>query len=350
MGSDEPAGVVFPASAGGRRSTSALGQAVVADALGQADPDGAQAAGQEKDWRKGYPAHFRRLTEAALPSGDAAVSVARGGLDSLHRRMRVIGADGAETGLGALGSEPARQVLATVTVTGGGKAERELSLPYRGERLQGSALARKLEAWAAGGVIEPACAQDVQMVAAHPQWLALPGRTVVVLGAGAEIGPLAPLLGWGARVAGVDLPRAPLWPRVLDLARRSAGTLLVPVSAGQQGQHPAEAAGDGLARHAGVDLAVDVPAAADWLAGIEGPLVLGNYAYADGAAHVRIATAVDALTVRLLADRRDLALAFLATPTDVFVVPADAVGQSARAFADRPQSSKIGRASCRERV
>jgi hypothetical protein len=314
---------------------------VVADALGQADPDGALAAGREGDWRKGYPVHFRRLIEAVLASGDAAVSMARSGLDSLHQRMRVIGADGAETGLDALCSEPARRVLATVTVPGAGEAERELSLPYRGERLRGSALLRRLEAWVAGGIIEPSCAQAVAMVAAHPQWLALPGRTVVVLGAGAEVGPLGPLLGWGARVAGVDLPRADIWQRVLKVARRSAGTMLVPVPAGHPGQRLAAAAGDGLASQAGVDLAVDVPAAADWLAGIEGPLVLGNYAYADGGAHVRIAAAVDALTVRLLAGRRDVALAFLATPTDVFVVPGDAVAQSARAFEARPQTTKL---------
>src|ERR1035438_8339955 len=41
MSSEEPAGVVFPASEDGRRSTSALGRAVAADALRAADPVGA---------------------------------------------------------------------------------------------------------------------------------------------------------------------------------------------------------------------------------------------------------------------------------------------------------------------
>jgi hypothetical protein len=98
-----------------------------------------------------------------------------------------------------------------------------------------------------------------------------------------------------------------------------------------------------LAQRAGFDLAADVPAVADWLAGVEGPLVLGNYVYADGAANVRVASAVDALTVRLLAERRDVALGFLATPTDVFAVPADAVTQSARAYAARSAAAKLGR-------
>ena len=58
MSSDEAAGVVFPVAADGRRSTSALGQAVVADALGRVDPAGALDASGESNWRAGYLAHF----------------------------------------------------------------------------------------------------------------------------------------------------------------------------------------------------------------------------------------------------------------------------------------------------
>jgi hypothetical protein len=56
---------------------------------------------------------------------------------------------------------------------------------------------------------------------------------------------------------------------------------------------------------------------------------------------VRVSTAVDALTVRLAAARDDLALAFLATPTDVFAVPPDAVAQSVRAYAGRSRPAKL---------
>ena len=248
--------------------------------------------------------------------------MARDGLASLHRRMRVVGRDGAETGLDALVSAPARCVLTAVTVAGTGAAESELSVPYRGERLRGSALLRRLEAWVTAGVIEPSCAEAVRAVAANPDWLALPGRTVVALGAGAEVGPLPVLLSWGARVIGVDLPRPVIWERVLETARRSGGDTARPGRPGQAGPRCAgRQDGEDLAQRAGFDLAGDVPAVADWLAGIEGPLVLGNYVYADGAANVRVASAVDALTVRLQAERRDVALGFLATPTDVFAVP-----------------------------
>src|SRR5216683_1177105 len=177
MSSDEPGGVAFPVSADGRRSTSALGKAVVAVALARVDPAGALEAGREANWRAGYLAHFRRLIEAGLTSKRAAVSVARDGLASLHRRMRVVGAGGEETGLDALVSAPARHGLTTVTVAGTGMAEGELSVPYRGERLSGSALLRRLDTWVTEGVIEPSCAEAVRTVAACPEWLALPGRT-----------------------------------------------------------------------------------------------------------------------------------------------------------------------------
>src|SRR5271169_1687872 len=120
MSGGEAAGVTFPASEGGRRSTSALGRAVVADALARVDPAGALDARRETNWRAGYLTHFRRLIEAGLTSKQAAVSMARDGLASLHQRMRVVGPGGEETGLDALVSAPARRVLATVTVTSTG--------------------------------------------------------------------------------------------------------------------------------------------------------------------------------------------------------------------------------------
>ena len=353
-GGGESAGVVFPAVADGRRSTSALGRAVVADALRQTDPAGALGAEHETNWRSGYLVHFRRLIEAGLASKQAWLAIARGGLDSLHTRMRVAAPGGDEAGLGSLLTAPARHRFVTASVPGTGEAVAEFSLPYRGERLRGDALARQLGAWVTAGIMEPTCADAVRAVAAHPEWLRLPGRTVVALGAGAEIGPLPVLLDWGATVAGVDLPRPALWDRVLRTAQGSGGTLLVPVAAppaghdgsggpgaGDAADAGAAAGGDTLPERSGLDLVGDVPAAADWLAGIGGPLVLGNYVYADGAANVRVSAAVDALTVRLQAARDDVALAFLATPTDVYAVSADAVAQSARAYAARSRGAKL---------
>jgi hypothetical protein len=187
---------------------------------------------------------------------------------------------------------------------------------------------------------------------------------VAVLGAGSEIGPLPVLLRWGATVAGIDLPEPRIWERVLQVARSGAGTLLVPVAAppgltGEAadaaerptagaspeqptaGMVPEPPAAGAMADRAGADLSSEVPEVADWLAGLPGPLVLGNYVYADGAANVRVCAAADMLTLRLQAALDDLALAFLATPTDVFAVPADAVAHSARAYENRSALAKL---------
>jgi hypothetical protein len=48
-----------------------------------------------------------------------------------------------------------------------------------------------------------------------------------------------------------------------------------------------------------------------------------------------------------MAARGDVALAFLATPTDVFAVPGDAVAQSGRAWAGRAAASRLGAGALR---
>ena len=330
-GSDR--GVVFPPAADGRRSTAALGRGVVADALRPVDLSGALAAEQETNWRSGYLVHFRRLVESGVASREAALRIADSGLSSLHRRMRVVLPEG-EVGLDRLLTAAPSRSMTTAEVTGSGERAAELSLPYAGERLRGDALLRHLDSWVERGVVEPSCAEAVRTVVANPSWLRLPDLTVVVLGAGAEMGPLTALLRWGARVAGVDLPRAPLWNRLLETASRGAGTLLVPSSAGA-------ATGSALARHAGVDLVGEVPEVARWIEELPGRPVLGNYVYADGATNVRVSVAVDALTERMQAARPDVALAFLATPTDVFAVPREAVEHSVRAYAGRSSGAKL---------
>lgn len=330
--SDEqrPQGLVFPADDEGRRSTSALGRSVVADALRGVDPAGSAAALAEPSWRSGYLAHLRRLVEAGLVAPDAWTAVAQDGLDSLHRRMRVATADG-DVPLDAwpedLGAGPAR----TEEVRGTAEPVTELVLPYRGERLRGNALRRHVDGWVAAGVVEPTVATAVDAVVANPDWLRLEGRTVAVLGAGSEMGPLPSLVRWGARVVAVDLAGRPeLWERVLTTARRGAGTVLVPV----RGEGPVE-------RTAGLDLLQEVPAVASWLLEQPGELVLGNYVYADGALNTRVSVAVDELSRRVVSQRPGTGLAFLATPTDVFVVPGEAVAHATQAYEGRSSRAKL---------
>lgn len=321
----EPSGVTFPAAADGQRSTSTTGRAVVAAALRPVDPVAARAAEHETNWRSGYVPHFRRLVEAGLSGAGDWLAVARAGLAAVHDTLALAGPDG-EVPLATAhltGGPPPE----TLTVQGTGERLDELVLPYRGQRLRGDEIRRLLDDWAARGVVEPSVVEQVEAVLARPDWLRLDGHTVAVLGAGAEMGPLTALLRWGADVAAVDLPAAPQWPRVLDTARTSAGRLVAP------------ARGD-----PGADLLREPGAVADWLVGCapaQGRLVVGNYTYADGGTHVLLSAAVDAITARVRAALPDAALSFLATPTDVFAVPREAVEQSVRAYADRSRTAKL---------
>ncbi len=336
MTGDGSSGVVFPA-VDGRRSTSATGRSVVVDALAGSDPVGSRAAARETSWRQGYVPHFRRLVEAGLTSPEAALRIAADGLASVHERMRYVHG-GAEGPLADALAAPVAVPFRTETVTGRGMPETELSLPYRGGRLAGQDLLRQLDAWVDSGVVEPSLRTAVARVVEHPEWLRLDGRTVVVLGATAEMGPLRSLLRWGASVAAVDLPRPALWSRLLGETHGYAGRLSIPVRAGEV---PA-------ADRAGIDLIHDLPRAAAWVGDLEGPLVLGNYVYADGAVNVRLSTAVDALTQQVRAARAagEVALAFLATPTDIFAVPADVVSASVDSYAHR-RTSKVLRVPLR---
>ncbi len=224
-------GVAFPALPDGRRSTSAVGRAVVADALRPVDPVGALGAEQETAWRSRYLLHFRRLVEAGLVAPESWLAIADAGLDSVRRRMVLVGDQDEETPLAALDDADAARKLDTVEVVGEGTPAGELVIPYRGRDLHGATLREQLRDWTRRGVMEPSAADAVARVAEHPEWLRLDGQTVAVLGAGSEMGPLRPLLGWGATVAAVDLPRPAVWERVLRVARGSAGRLLVPVPA-----------------------------------------------------------------------------------------------------------------------
>jgi hypothetical protein len=322
-------GVQVPESGDGKRSTSALGRTVVADALRAVDPVGARGAESETSWRQAYIVHFRRLVEAGLDGRDAALTIATDGLGSLHRQMTY---DGEPIGAAVSGFDG--EPLKTRTVTGAGEPQRDLVVPYRGDRLAGDTLHRQLDRWVEGGIVEPSFAEAIRAVMANPDWLDLSDRKMVVLGAGAEMGPLISLLRWGADVLAVDLPRPAVWERVLGVAARHAGTLTVPVA----GQDPKD-----LAQGAGADLVHDLPRVAAWITAIEGPLVLGNYVYADGATNLLVSMAVDALTASLVKERPETALAFLATPTDVFAVPAEAVAEADRRYRDRGGFGRLRR-------
>lgn len=320
-------GVQFPLT-DGRRSTTQLSRDVVSDAVVQVDPDLAAAVEAEDTWHVAYADHLRTMTARAAVRGADASTIARAGLDALHDAFVVIDEDGTEQPIDdAVAAEPQTR-LATRSVTGEQPPVEELVVPYRGQQLRGRDIVDQAAAWAQDGVVEPSFVDAMARVVARPEWFDLRGRSFALLGAGAEMGPTERLLQYGADVFAVDIPLDRVWHRLEGLARGGAGTLHVPVRP------------DGSD---GCDLIAEPAAVRAWLASFDRPLVVGNYAYADGSDFVRVAMGADAVIVSLQREREDVSLAYLATPTDVFAVPYEAVEHSRRRQQEAGLLGLVGR-------
>jgi hypothetical protein len=312
-------GVNFPAEHG--RGSTRVGKQVLAAAVRALDPALAARIEAEPDWRHAYPQYFTDVTVLEAGSDTAALSVARAGLEAALGAM-VFVRDGQDLPL-ATATADVEAAFGTQVVHGSGEHVAELAVPYRGKGLKGAALLRQLDDWVSRGITEPSFAEAVSVVARNPDWLDLSDRTFALVGAGSQMGPFMQLLAWGAHVAAIDIPRPQTWERLAGVARASAGRL----------SYPARASWPDTGPVAGADLLRDVGPLTRWLADLSGPMTLGNYAYADGALFVRLSVAFDLLVEGLRRRRDDLSLAYLATPSDAFIVPMSAVEASTRRYA-----------------
>lgn len=329
-------GIVFPLTDSGQRSTADFGRAVFAAALATVAPADAAAIRAERRWRQNYPAHVHRLVDSAVRSHETALTIARAGLAATAAMMR-FARDGSETSLAEAMATPRHGLLRTAVVEGrGGSTPAALAVPYRGREVSGDALLRQLDDWLARGIVEPSFVQAICRVHEHPDWLDLSDQRIVLLGAGAELGPLAWLARRRARLIAIDLPRPAIWQRLIAIARAGNGTLQLPV----RGTVERTASDEELARHAGADLLAETPEIAQWLAQFPAPLTVGAYAYLDGAQHVRVAVAMDAIQAQL-ASRHDATLALLATPTDIYAVPAAVMRAAHARHAQRPLAARL---------
>ncbi len=305
----------------GKRSSQSTGRRVFADAARSAEPSLASRIEREREWRKNYIAPVRDLVEVGVRSSEHATRIASEGLRSVHENL-TFRRDDAEVPLDQAFKTFATDRFETATIKGAGERERDLMVPVGDEQLRGDDLLRRLDGWVERGAIEPSCRDAVAEVVANPDWLDLSGTRFVVLGAASEMGPLESLTRWGAEVVAVDLPRPELWSRVLKVAEAGSGTVHVPARSRHDGSI------DSLAQVAGADLLTETPEIRNWVASFGGPMVVGNYVYADGSTFLRLAAASDVLMMSLQQDVSEVSIAYLATPTDVFAVPEDVVAAS----------------------
>ncbi len=336
-------GIQFPLDEAGKRSTAPVGKRILAAALGELDADAAAQCLAERDWRHAYPSHLRRLVELQAARPRATVASCHAGLDAAWREL-VFLRDGQPHTLRDALASPAGAPLQTLRLRGtqdGPPARWEL--PYKGRRLSGDALARRIDAWAAAGVIEPSHAQALHLARIHPEWFDLSDRHLVLLGAGSEAGPLAWLAQWRANIVAIDLPRGPTWKKIAQRIRAGNGQLIAPVAAS------ASLGGDAArdVQLAGCDMLTQTPEIATWLQCLGEPLDLLSIAYLDGERHVRVSLAMDALAVACSAAAARCTLAWMATPTDVFAVPQALADAVMRAYEERGTLKRLAQAGLR---
>ncbi|MFJ4653051.1 hypothetical protein ACIP5Y_17450 [Nocardia sp. NPDC088792] len=282
--------------------------AVVADAVRAFDADLAQSVETCRDWRRDYHRVFRGMTALAVSAPAISLGIAEAGLASVRHMLRfAAGWEVSPLDAVDVDAEAAGAVLDTGEIIGAAAPVTRLEVPWRGRLLAGPELRGQLAGWQDRGILEPEFVTAIESVIEHPEWLRLPGFRVTVTGAEAELGPLRPLLTWGADVLTVDRPGRARWTRLRALAEASAGSLRFPVSE----------AGPG------VDIARGFPALTRWItAHSDERPVLGLYAGRPGAAGVRVAAASDVLAESVLRRHPDAALALLGSPTDTYAVPA----------------------------
>ena len=318
-----PRGLVWPEDGKGGRSSTPVAKLILAAAVGASSKDKADAVTKERKWRFGYIKHFVGMVEEQMRSSSTALKVAEAGLTKAYESFEFIRSDGSKCTFGKAMTESSKDIFLTGIVKGEGQsASHILEVPYKGTNLTGQALKNQVDAWVSYGTIEASAGEAIKACVDNPQKnLDLSGRYFVLLGAGSAMGPFLVLMALGANVIAVDLDRPGIWKRLISIAQKSSGTLTFPMSKKQSECKDL----DEICGAAGCNLFTQTPAIRDWLLELYpgSPLVVGSYAYLDGALHVQVSLAMDAIC-RDLSEKRKASLAYLCTPTDLHVITEEA--------------------------
>lgn len=145
------------------------------------------------------------------------------------------------------------------------------------------------------------------------------------------MGPFKVLMSLGANIVAIDLDRAGIWKNLINYARESPGTITFPMKKPQSSCK----GDDELFASCGCNLFTEAPIVKDWLLSLypKEEFVVGSYAYLDGALHVQVSLAMDAICKALSEERKPKAtLAYLCTPTDAHLSTREAYEASIKEF------------------
>ena len=317
-----PRGVSWPVDAKGERSSTGTNKDILAAAVGAVNKDKAAAIDKTKSWRFGYVKHLAAMVEEQCQSPEAALKIAQAGLDKAYDVFEFIAPDGSAVSLREAMQAKNTEKFHTGFIKGGGKkGTNELEIPYDERILRGEKIRQQVKEWVDYGTIEPSAGEAIVNCVDHPEYLDLSDRYFVLLGAGSAMGPFLVLMALGANVIAVDLDRPFIWQRLIKIARLSSGTITFPLSKPQKDCDSDE----DLFSKAGCNLFTHTPMIRDWLLDLYPGknFTVGSYAYLDGARHVQVSLAMDAIC-KDMSEKRKASLAYLCTPTDLHLVPKEA--------------------------
>lgn len=328
-----PRGISFPIDdkEKGTRSSTPANKEILAAAVGAVNPEKAEKIRAARGYRFTYVKHLIGLVEEQCKSPEECLKIAQAGLDKAHELFEFIAPDGTAVSLKNAMAAPSKEKFHTGFIRGEGTKEAKgLEIPYKGKTLKGEELKTQVKKWVDYGTIEPSAGDAIIGCVDNPKWCELSDKYFVLLGAGSAMGPLHVLLALGANVIAVDLDRPNIWKRLIELTKKSSGSITFPL---KQEQITLKS-DDELYASAGCNLFTHTPMIRDWLMDLyKGKaFTVGSYAYLNGALHVQVSLAMDAITKDLSEKRPNTSLAYLCTPTDLHLVPEEAFRASEKNF------------------
>eukprot|EP01126_Amoeba_proteus_P006512 TRINITY_DN1227_c0_g1_i1.p1 TRINITY_DN1227_c0_g1~~TRINITY_DN1227_c0_g1_i1.p1 ORF type:complete len:579 (-),score=101.90 TRINITY_DN1227_c0_g1_i1:139-1875(-) len=328
-------GIQFPLDKSGERSTTIVNKGAFVAALKEVAPQQAAKVEAERNWRFRYNHHvLEHVRVCASETPENCVKIARDGLTYLHQAFDFIRDD--KTMSLASAMKTYKGTFSTGVIKGSKPRpdNYEFVIPYLDKELKGEEALKQLKKWVAYGTIEPEAEEAIAMVIKNKKWLDLSDKYFVLLGAGSAMGPLIALLALGANVIAIDINFPHVWKRLVDFARNSPGKMIFPLKKPQDEIKN----DDELYNSAGCDLFTQTPEVANWISQVEPKrdLIVGGYAYLDGARHVQVALAMDTIMEGVCAARPGTTLAFLCTPTDVHMTSEAAAEARKQNFSSLP--------------
>ena len=278
---------------------------ILATAVEKTQPDFAREILAEGKWRKNYQSYFLRLSEIEFGDRAIALEVMQSALTAMTEQIQNENNESI-AGLARAGFV-AKGLVETVAVTGTGVVE---------PMWPNANLADLANEWVDRDLAEPDVLEAFKYLQNNPG--TKPGGDLLFALAGnAELSGAKDWLSLGGRVAVVARPNPVAWQALIEHAKRSAGTLLVPVLRANNAKPE-------LYERAGLDLVQDVSAIASWLHELsrtESRVVVSSYAYIGGSNQIIAQAAQDALIAAASTNiaKSKLALSWLATPVDVVV-------------------------------